>query len=179
MNQKADKELVRAIQEGDIFAYEELVKRYQRGLFSFLMRMVHDEATASDIVQNTLFKVYQVIDHVDTNKKFSTYVFEIAKNNALSYLRSRKHTISLEEFVEIADDESFFEQFFRTDIVEKVRAAVNELPPKYRDVITLYYFEDLSYEEVSKKLKIPVNTVRTHLARAKIQLRKLLSYENL
>lgn len=174
-----DEQLVRAIQEGDVLAYETLIKRYQHGLFFFVLRIVHDDAIASDVVQNSLVKVYEIIDRIDTKKKFSTFVFEIAKNAAISELRKRKHDISLEEIVDFAEEESFVEELYQADLENQVRNIVKHLPPKYRAVITLYYFEELSYEEIGRKLRLPINTVRTHLKRAKEQLKKLLQpYEN-
>ncbi len=178
MYEQTDEQLVIAVQQGDITSYETLVKRYQRGLFSFVMRFVRDEGAAADIVQETLFTVYQVIDRVDTSKKFSTFVFEIAKNKSISLLRTRKKQVSLEEITDMADDESFIEQYLRKDLAVSVRGAVKKLPKKYRDVVSLYYFDELSYEEVGEKLALPVNTIRTHLRRAKEQLKKVLSYEN-
>jgi RNA polymerase sigma-70 factor, ECF subfamily len=175
MHRQTDEELVIAVREGDIQSFETLVKRYQRGLFSFVMRFLRDEGAASDIVQETLFTIYQVIDRVDTSKKFSTFVFEIAKNKSISLLRARKKHISLEEVADMAEDESFIEQFLRKDLALSVRAAVKKLPGKYRDVISLYYFDELSYEEVSQKLALPVNTIRTHLRRAKTELKKHIS----
>jgi RNA polymerase sigma-70 factor (ECF subfamily) len=177
MNRTPDESLISAIQQGDILAYGELVKRYQRGLFVFVMRIIHDEHAARDVVQETLVKVYQIIDRIDVQKKFSTFVFEIAKNQAISVLRSRKKNVSLEDIVDIEDDKHFLEELYRSDMARGVRKAVSELASKYRKVITLYYFDDLSYEEVSRKLDIPVNTVRTHLKRAKEQLKKILIYE--
>jgi RNA polymerase sigma factor (sigma-70 family) len=177
MNEKSDKQLVLAIRDGDILSYEELVKRYQHGLYVFVFRIVHDEAVSHDVTGEALFKVYETIDRIDITKKFSTYVFEIAKNLAISYLRSHKKHISIEEVAYVEDEESFLEEFYRWDRAEVVHAAVARLESKYKNVITLYYFEDLSYEEVGKKLRIPTNTVRTHLARAKEKLKKLIPYE--
>lgn len=176
-NRITDESLVLAIQQGDILAYEELVKRYQRGLFVFVMRILHDENTARDVVWETLVKVYQIIDRIDVHRKFSTFVFEIAKNQTISVLRSHKKNVSLDDIADIEDDKHFLEELYKSDVALGVRKAVSQLTSKYRKVITLYYFDDLSYEEVSNKLKIPVNTVRTHLKRAKEQLRKVLIYE--
>jgi len=176
----SDEELVKAIQEGNILAYEKLIKRYQRGLFIFVMRIVHNEAVASDVVQNSLVKVYEIIDRIDVKKKFSTLVFEIAKNAAISELRHKKHNVSLEEIVDFTEEESFIEELFSSNLASQVRQSVKILPRQYRIVITLYYFEDLSYEEIAAKLHLPINTVRTHLKRGKEQLRKLLqNYENI
>lgn len=179
MKTPTDEELVKDIQGGDVLAYEELVKRYQRGLYAFVMRFLHDEAASFDVVQSSLIKVYEVIDRIDTRRKFSTFVFEIAKNAAISELRRKKTHVSLEEIVDLGEEESFIEELYRTDLGSQVREFVRRLPPKYRTVITLYYFDDLSYEEIGKRLHLSINTVRTHLKRAKEQLRKKLGdYEN-
>lgn len=177
MNPKSDADLVRAIQNGDISSFETLVDRYQRGLTSFVIHFIPDAQTAQDVVQDAFVRVYKTIDRVDPSRKFSTYVFEIAKNAALSVLRAKKHTIPLESIVELSDDAIFFEQYLRNDQAQRVREAVNRLPSKYRQVIMLYYFDDVSYEGISTKLQVPINTVRTHLKRAKDLLKKDLPYE--
>jgi RNA polymerase sigma-70 factor (ECF subfamily) len=170
----SDKELILAIRNGNILAYGQLVRKYQRGLYIFVFRMVRDEHEAQAITQDALYKVYQTIDRIDLGKKFSTYVFEIAKNLAISFLRSHKPNISLDIVLDMSDDTSLYEMVSKKETREKVHKAVHRLPKKYRDVITLYYFRDLSYVEVGEKLHIPLNTVRTYLRRAKIELKKLL-----
>jgi RNA polymerase sigma-70 factor, ECF subfamily len=177
MSQISDMELVAAIQKGDILSYETLVKRYQKGLFVFVMRIVYDGHAASDVIQETFIKTYQHIGDIDTTKKFSTYIFEIAKNTAISFLRRRKKHVSLDQVTDVQEEESFIEEIYRWDVIRKVRSTVSGLPKKYRQVISLYYFDELSYEEISKKLSLPINTVRTHLKRAKEQLKKDLQYE--
>ncbi len=177
MNQMSDERLVEKIQEGEILLYEELVRRYQKGLFVFVMRIIHDAHAGNDIVQDTFIKTYRSISRVNTKKRFSTYIFEIAKNTALSEIRRKKKNVSLKEIADVALEESFIEELYRTDLISGVRHAVLTLPAKYRNVITLYYFREMSYEDIGKHLRIPVNTVRTHLKRAKEELRKLIPYE--
>jgi RNA polymerase sigma-70 factor (ECF subfamily) len=174
MEKKTDEALVVEIQEGNILAFETLVGRYQRGLLSFVYRIVWDEKTAEEVVQDAFFSVYRSIGSIDTSKKFSTYMFTLAKNAAISALRKRKPSVKLEEMMWVEDDEPFYEKLLRDDLHESVSAAIQSLPHKYQQVIDLYYFQDLSYEEVSQKLKLPVNTVRTHLKRAKEALKKKL-----
>ena len=178
MNPKTDGELVRAIQEGDIPAFEELVKRYQRGLFAFVHRILENEDDAYEVVQDTFFQIYKTIERVDPERKFSTYAFEIAKNTSISVLRKRKRTVSLEMAEDIEDDESLLERVSRADDSVFIRRKIEQLPEKYKSVITLYYFDDVSYEEISQTLGLPVNTVRTHLKRAKSILKKELSHES-
>lgn len=167
-----DEELILAIQQGDISAYEELVHRYQQALYFFIIRILRDEAASRDIVQDSLVKVYQCIDSIDRKKKFSTFLFEIAKNAAFSLLRKRKKTVSFESIGDIQDDESFIETYLRQDQYDRVRAVVQSLEQKYKMVLSMYYFDDLSYEEIAKLTHMPINTVRTHLKRAKDAFKK-------
>lgn len=154
-----DEQLVIRVREGEIGAFEELVKRYQRRLVSFAERMVGEDA--QDVAQETFLAIYKNIGKIDVERKFSTYLFEIAKNRAISILRKRK-TMQLNE--EISYEEEYKDEY--------VAGLVEKLERKYRQVIRMYYFDDLSYEQIAAKLVLPVNTVRTHLKRAKEYLRK-------
>lgn len=176
MDSRPDEQLVQEIQQGDVLAFEMLVKRYQRRLFSFVFHILYDVHAAEEVVQDTLFGAYKTIYRVDTTKKFSSYLFTIAKNTAISYLRRQKQTISLSEIEEQAsEEETLYEELIEAEKQHRVRESLHALEEKYRRVITLYYFNDLSYEEISQKLKIPVNTVRTHLLRAKQRLQEVLT----
>ena len=177
MNMKTYEELVLAIQLGDILAYRDLVTRHQHGLFAFVVRITRDESVSREIVGDSFVRVYEHIDDIDVNKKFSTFLFEIAKNLAFTYLRKKKQTVSLETVEYLEDDSSFLDDMFREETKNEVRQAVSRLPQKYRTVIEQYYFEDKSYEDISLVNHIPINTVRTHIKRAKIALRKELEYE--
>lgn len=177
MGERTDEELVRQIQEGSISAFETLVRRYENRLLSFVYRILKNEFDAQELVQDTFFKVYTLIDRIDTSRKFSSYLFEIAKNAAISRLRSRHAEIPLKDESVVETDEKIYEGLAQKQQAEAIRSAITKLPFRYRRVIQLYYFDDLAYEEISRKLKIPLNTVRTHLARAKAALRKHLKYE--
>lgn len=178
MDPRTDEELVRAIQEGDVLAYEQLVTRYEHRLLSFAYRIVGSHEAAEEVVQDALFAVYKTIDRIDTARKFSSYVYEITKHAAISYLRREHHTMTLDESVSIDGEKAMYENLGRSETQGKVREAVQSLPQKYRDVLQLYYFDELSYEEIAKKLDVPINTIRTHLRRAKSELAKRLRYEN-
>lgn len=175
MTTQSDEKLVESVQKGDILAFEILVKKYQNRLVSFSYRIVRDRDTAQETAQDALFKVYQSIDRVDISKKFSTYLFEVTKNTAISRLRQEKQELPLT--AEIIDDEkgNHLEEIIKNQELSRVRQVVKSLPSHYKRVVSLYYFDDLSYEEISQKLKIPVNTVRTHLRRAKQNLKTRLS----
>lgn len=178
MEPLTDEQLVRAIQEGDVLSYEQLVTRYEHRLLAFAYRIVGSHEAAQEVVQDSLFAVYKTIDRIDTTRKFSSYVYEITKHAAISYLRKQHHTMTLDESVSIDGDEAMYENLGRNETQAEVRKAVLSLPQKYRDVLQLYYFDELSYEEIAKKLAVPINTIRTHVRRAKNELTKLLPYEN-
>jgi RNA polymerase sigma factor (sigma-70 family) len=104
-----------------------------------------------EIYSVTMYKVYTTITSVDANRKFSPFIFEIAKNKTLDFLKKKRNIRSLEG-VEIEDDALSVDEFFmEEEDKQKVHDAVNRLPEKYKDVITLFYFDELSYEEVAKK----------------------------
>lgn len=174
----SDEELVRDIQEGSISAFEALVRRYEKHLLSFVYRILRNGMDAQEVVQDAFFKVYTTIDRVDVSRKFSTYLFEIAKNQSISRLRSLHTELPLEEESAVETDEKIYAGLAQKEQTESIRLVVNKLPIKYRRVIELYYFRDLAYEEISEHLKVPVNTVRTHLLRAKQLLKGELKDEN-
>lgn len=177
METKTDEKLVALVKEGDIASYEELVRRYLKPLSSYAYRVVGSRALAEEAVSDALFSVYKTIDRIDTKKKFSSYVFAVTRNSAISLVRREKQGLPLNEDVLTADDTEVYERMVQKDTEREIRQAVSALPPKYKSVVQLYYFHEISYSEIGKRLQIPVNTVRTHLNRAKKLLRKHMTYE--
>lgn len=176
MKHKTDEELVARIQEGEISAYESLVKKYQNKVFHFVSRIVFDRMTAEEVVQDAFFACYRSIHRIDVNRRFTTYLFEIARNTAISRLRSQKKTVPLDDN-EIALDETVYDYLGRKETQSIVHHAMRLLSSEHREIIQLYYFEDLSYEEIGKKVHIPLNTVRSRLLRAKEKLKAYIPYE--
>lgn len=174
MDDKTDEALVGQIQSGDVLAFEILVKRYQKRLFSFVYRVVRDQFASEEVIQDTFYNIYKTIDRIETNRKFSTYLFSAARNQAISYLRSIHKTIPITE-QEIDDDESIYEKLIAIEKKQTVNQALSKIESKYRRVLKFYYFDDLSYEQISSKLKLPLNTIRTHLKRAKDALKKFIT----
>ncbi|MCL4200049.1 RNA polymerase sigma factor [Patescibacteria group bacterium] len=174
MQKIRDEVLVAEVAEGNISAFEELVNRYQKKLLSFVFSIVWDEAAAQDVVQETFISLYKTIDRIDTEKKFSAYLFSITRNYAISYLRSRKVHAPLEAAEKVAGGDSPELRLEVNDENKRIQEALDIIDNKYKQVIMLYYFDDLSYEEIADRLGVPVNTVRTHLKRAKEALRRVL-----
>lgn len=170
-----DEALVAEVKDGNIQAFEILVRRYQHKLLRLATRITGQRELAEEVAQDAFFSVYQTIDRVDMTKKFSSYLFAIVRNRAVSALRRLKPQISLETFEELGQDSTIMEKLLEDADRDAVNRAIEYLPFNYRKAIRLYYFDALSYEEIAMKLKIPVNTVRTHLRRAKQILKKAIS----
>ena len=175
MNPTSDEALIIKVQQGHISAYEELVKRYQQRLFRFILRFVFNDGDAEELVQDVLVTVYTHIDRIDPKQQFYSYVFTVAKNAAISFLRAKKKTVPLHEIEIAVEDESLYEQVMHHGQQEEIAKVMQSLDKKYRSILALYYFQDLSYEEISVKTQLPINTVRTRLRRAKDELRKQLT----
>ena len=173
-NLKSDKELILEIRSGDILAFEELVKRYQIKLLYFVLRIINSETDAEEIVQDTFVKIYSKIERIDVSKKFSTYLFEIAKNAAFSQLRKKKREVALDKAYALGEEDRSLENLIRSEDAVGLRKAVSKLSDQHRQVLELYYFKDFSYKQIATRLHMPINTIRTHLRRAKVALRKEL-----
>ncbi len=174
MDNVIDSELVKRIKEGDVLGFEEFVRRYQKRLFFFVSKILFSPHIVEEVVQDTLFSFYRSIQKVDTTKTISTYLFSIAKHAAIDRLRKERKTMRLEDFEVAYEDESLYEQLTRQEHAQKIQVALKKIPQAQQNIIRLYFFDELSYEEISRTLGIPINTVRTNLRRAKNALYKFL-----
>lgn len=173
-----DEELVAKIKEGDLESFEILVMRYQERLISFATYLVKDRMEAEEIVQDTFFNLYKTIQRVDETRKFSTYLFQIAKNLSFSFLRRRRKELGLNEALVLEmGDSGLYEDYFFKEASEKIRNQILLLEDKYRHPLQMLYQEELSYGEIGKKLKLPVGTVKTRISRARLILKEKLKNE--
>ncbi|HMN19679.1 MAG TPA: RNA polymerase sigma factor [Candidatus Moranbacteria bacterium] len=174
-----DGDLVKVIQTQNREAYAELVARYQKRLFIYLYRLVGNREEVEDLLQNVFAKTYRSIGNFDTDRKFSSWIYRIAHNEAVNFLKrkSKKRFVSLEDMVtskdklEASDDgQEPVEAWMRKETKQEVDMALAKLPPKYRQVLEMRYFSEYTYESIAKILKKPVNTVGTLINRAKKKL---------
>ncbi len=174
MKELTDEEVVRRVVVGEISLYEEMVNRYQQKLRRLAGYYLKDEQAAEDAVQETLVAAYKNLEKFRPEKKFAVWLFVIAKNKVMDELRRRKKLLPLSESLPAAEEEIF--GIDETDRA-KLHAGLKSLPEKQNQALRLYYFADLSYQEISKRLKLPVNTIRSHLKRGKERLKKLFTNE--
>ncbi len=170
-----DRALVEAALGGRPDAFGALVERYDRAVYHLAYRTMRDREEASEVAQETFFKAYRSLRTFKPGSKFSTWIFAIAYHACCDRLARRKR-YSNEEITDRADSTPGPEaQAVAADEAQRLRAAVEALPEKYRTVITLYHLQGRQYDEIAGVLDIPLGTVKTHLFRAKELLRKALS----
>jgi len=181
--QYTDEELIARFQGGDEQAYVELVNRYRNRLMTFVYRFVNDFEQAEDIVQDTLLKVYTHRHFYKEIAKFSTWIYTIAGNLAKTELRKRKRRkvtnlsqMTREDRVyEIpADDTDTGDRIQGQYAEQQLQKAIQSLPLHFRTVVILRDLQELSYEEISNIVDVPLGTVKSRINRARLQLQKAL-----
>ena len=186
-----DADVVSLAQKGREPAYRELIRRYERPVFSLVYRMVRDRELAEDLTQDTFVKVLTHIDKYRSEFKFSSWLFKTANNVAIDHLRRRQlDTISMEgsphattsdlaeatSFELATQDETPLQELEARELGSEIERAIAHLRPEYRACILLRHVEDKSYEEIAATLDLPLGTVKTYIHRARHELRKLLEH---
>jgi RNA polymerase sigma-70 factor (ECF subfamily) len=174
LNPTEDGALVAAALGGDAEAFAALVERHDRAVYHLAFRTLRDAEEARDVAQEAFFKAYRSLRTFRPGARFSTWIFAIAYHACCDRLNRRKR-FSAEELPERADAAPSPEhQVIALDEAQRLRDAIDALPEKYRTVITLYHLQGRQYEEIARVLGLPMGTVKTHLFRAKEQLRRML-----
>lgn len=181
-------ELIIRIKQGDQGAFRQLVDIYKKQVYAICIRMVGIPQEAEDLAQETFLRAYTHIDRYQLDKKFSTWLYRIATNLSIDYLRKRKPSVYLDAEVpgtdgytlqsqlasnELAPDETVVQSEDRHLLL----SAIGQLPIKYRTPIILKYIDDLSLLEISDILKLPVATVKTRIHRGREALKKRLQQQ--
>ena len=180
-----DDALVKEALGGNERSYKKLVEKYRRPLYYHIRKMVSDAEQIEDLVQETFVKAFDNLGSYNTNYAFSTWLYRIATNHTIDYLRKKKlQTLSIDEPMKTKEGEmevQLPDPSASTDrgIIQKqrkkmVQQAIEDLPPKYRKVIRLRHMEEKSYQEISEVLDKPLGTVKAHIFRAREMLYKEL-----
>lgn len=172
----SDEELVKLVQEGEDDAYSHVVERYQRKIYAYIMRLTNHRDEAHDIAQDVFLKAYKNLHRFDTERKFSSWVYRIAHNESVNWLK--KNTRVKMESIDVREENGrqvvsavdVEEEYMQREDSKMIRSSINKLPAKYREVMELRYLKQFSYEEISSELEKPINTVGTLISRAKKKL---------
>ncbi len=177
-----DAVLVRKAQQGDMDAYESLVRRYQQRVYAVCRRLTGAHQSADDLAQETFIKAYFALARFDAQWPLYPWLRKIAVNSGLNYLKSRGRERPLEDgsaggrrmpSAPKGDDPA--EQMERAEFQAKLDGAVESLPADQKSVFVLRFHESLSYEEISETLGLPLGTVMSRLNRARQKLKELLA----
>jgi RNA polymerase sigma-70 factor, ECF subfamily len=184
-----DQEIVVLAVEGKEAAYRELIRRYERPVFSLVLRMVRDRQLAEDLSQETFIKALNAIASYRPEYKFSSWIFKIANNAAIDHLRRRElNTLSIDgspnatsaedieaTALQVGDKaETPLAELEARELGTAIEKAIGQLRPEYRSCIMLRHVEGLAYEEIAQLLDLPLGTVKTYIHRARHELRDML-----
>jgi RNA polymerase sigma-70 factor (ECF subfamily) len=187
----SDQDVVLEARDGRQAAYRELVRRYERPIFSLIYRMVRNREQAEDLSQETFVKALNAIASYRPEYKFSSWIFKIANNVAIDHLRRRElDTLSLDgsphaltpeaiqaSALQLGDrQETALEELEAKELGGEIERAIAGLRPEYRTCILLRHVEGRPYEEIATMLDLPLGTVKTYIHRARGELRQALAH---
>ncbi len=178
LKEQSDEYLMTAFCDGDDYAFEELVKRYKDRIIGYIFKYTRDVERSEEIAQEVFIRVFRSRDRYSVKAKFSTFIYRIAMNLSFNEVRDRKRrkTDVTEEFPTLSREKDNPEIKVARDETEKlVLKGINQLPPRYREVVMLCDLETLSYKEAGKILDISVGTVQSRLSRGRIKLKQILT----
>jgi RNA polymerase sigma factor (sigma-70 family) len=181
-----DLDLVESARNGDQQAYAQLLGKYRDAIYYMLLKMVNNPVDADDLTIEAFGKAFKNLNQYTPNFAFSTWLFKIASNNCIDYIRKqRTNTVSLDQSM---DEDEYLSpsSLIQSDTLDPEASMINEqkiklmrdvvakLKPRYRSLIELRYFSEYSYEEIAHELELPIGTVKTQLFRARELLLNIL-----
>lgn len=169
----------KALHDKDQKAYAELMERYREPIYFMLLKMVNNKDDADDLTVEAFGKAFRRLDQYTPQFAFSTWLFKIATNNCIDYIRKKRiKAISIDQgfqtddgdTIEISVKDSVLdpaEMLQKEERIRKMRTIVDKLKPRYRKLVEMRYFDEMAYEEIAEELKLPLGTVKAQLFRAR------------
>lgn len=180
-----EQQLLYNSQNGDKSAFEQIIRWYDKKLYSYIYYLIFDEHEAFDLTQDTFIKAYENLYRFNLNKNFSTWLFCIAKNTTYNYIKKRNRNTILKteelDMMQIEDKKltNPIDIYEKKLYDNKILKLIDSLPDKYKDLIYLKYINELTYKQISEKLNIPEKTIETRLYIARKKLNKAILKEGL
>jgi RNA polymerase sigma-70 factor (ECF subfamily) len=176
----------RALDDGDQQAYAELLDKYRESIYFMMYKMVSNQEDAEDLTIEAFGKAFKRLGQYVPNFAFSTWLFRIATNNCIDFIRKKKlNTLSIDNTIEDDEGGSMYislesegldpeEKYIRKQKIKAMRNVVDKLKPRYRDLVILRYFKEYSYDEIAEEMNLPIGTVKAQLFRAREFLLNIL-----
>jgi RNA polymerase sigma factor (sigma-70 family) len=185
-NAKNDFNLVIKAKEGDQKAYADLMHRYKDSIYFMALKMVNNKEDAMDLTVETFAKAFEKLDKYQPEFAFSTWLFRVGTNNCIDFIRKKKlNTQSINGMVDDEGDERPLqiksdtlnpeEVSMKKEQTQTLKVLIDSLPSRYRNLIVLRYFDELSYEEIAEQLDLPLGTVKAQLFRARYLLGNIVN----
>ncbi len=179
-NQASDEQLAELVKDDNHDAFAELMQRYQTKIYRYIWYWLKDQDQAKDLTQDTFLRVYENIQGFDSSLKFSAWLYRIAHNLTINFIKRSKKLVNADhstlEWLESKKGEidDWLVKLEREELQGEIGGLCHLLPLKYREVLCLFYQDERSYEEIADILKIPTSTVGVRLRRGRQLLKKLL-----
>lgn len=184
MPEENDRELISQYLTGEEKALEILISRYLKMIYGFVFRYVNNPADAEDIAQETFFRLWRNLTKFQPEKSFKSWLFTIAKNAAIDFLKKKK-TVPFSAFANEAEENAIIETladpaplpdelFDRAGLAKEAAEALTKLPLKYQTVLLMHYQNELTLQEIAEILNEPLNTVKSRHLRALVKLKTIL-----
>jgi len=178
-----DEQIAQKVQKGDNQAFGFLIEKHEASIKRYARKFTQDQETINDITQNVFLKAFSHINSFNTKLKFSTWLYRIAHNELVNFLKKKKE-LPLFDFDTFwpgltASKKELESETEKTMLLEAFEKCLQKVPAKYKEVITFYYLENLSYEEISEILQAPLSTIGVRLKRGRAFLRKMCQQKNI
>ncbi len=190
-SREEDFDAIKKVLAGEKSAFQHLQNKYVNIVSSLIRRMINDEDDVQDLTQDSFIKAYNALDSFQFQYSFSSWLYRIASNTCIDFLRKRRFkTVSINQPIDSSDDEYYMEirddscsaddQVLANERRQILHDAIDKLPENYREIIKLRHEEEMDYKEISDKLNLPLGTVKAHLFRArKMLLTRLKKHSHL
>jgi len=169
----SDEELVEKVRNEDKELYIEIVNRYEEKLMRYTTYLISNSDKASDVVQDSFIKAYVNLNGFNTKKKFSSWIYRIAHNEAMNAVKKYHKEYPIDKDMDFASGVDLEDEFNKKQIQEMAQKCLNDIPIKYSEPLMLHFIEDYSYEDISDILRLPMGTVATRINRAKALMKNI------
>ncbi|HRD38150.1 MAG TPA: sigma-70 family RNA polymerase sigma factor, partial [Bacteroidia bacterium] len=169
-----------ALNQGDQKAYAELLHRYRESVYFMMLKMVGNKDDADDLTIEAFGRAFKRLHQYTPNFAFSTWLFKIASNNAIDHLRKKKQGEAFSLDTKYVNEEGQQlsqnikagtldpeENFMKKQKIKMLNEVVDKLKPKYKELVVMFYYQEMSHEEISQKLNLPIGTIKAQLFRAR------------
>jgi RNA polymerase sigma-70 factor (ECF subfamily) len=181
----SDSEIIERIRHGDRRRYSYLVDKYKDKAFSLALRLLKNREQAEEASEDAFIRAYNALDRFQSRSSFGTWLYRIVYNVCITRIGDKKGDLKLIEYEEgkeydeytFPSQPSIYENIEMNDMIVFVRKIIDDMPQRYQVILSLFYFQELSHQEISHLIGVPVGTVKTHLFRARNMLQERINNE--